>query len=323
VVLRIHDREDAPYLPAERDGAVSQRWEPSEAWDRIAENQDAGNSALVLSRTKAGCGQAVAELLEAGIPHVAERGRRVLRADAVALRIGEALDAWGFHSDTTTAANARALVDALRAAGPLLTGRRGLKKKLQVALRDRDTNVGPKWLKEAGLDIDTLTRQWFAPQHGWWEAALLESAVQAPDLMAIREWLAEYGSARALLEVAQKVVVTTAHGSKGREADLVVLDARKAMYLGTRKDDPGIQTTAERIDEDLRCLYVAITRTKEELVIIRGEDGETDWLTTHGIGITPNTRMGPDRMVASTPLLAIPADEGRKEREVKPPMWVF
>ncbi len=87
------------------------------------------------------------------------------------------------------------------------------------------------------------------------------------------------------MDAARRVVVVTAHGAKGREADTVIVDARKAVPLWSRrKDKASLQSDRQRIDEDLRVLYVAVTRTKDRLEILRGSDGKPDWFGTHGIG---------------------------------------
>jgi hypothetical protein len=285
------DREDAPYLPADRDGEVLRR-EPSEAWGLASSEQEAERSVLVLSRTVAGCGQAVSELLGDGIPHIAERGRRILDPHGKLLRIAAAAMAWAYRGSADLEC-ARALVDALAAKGSVLRpeGARVVKAHVQATLRDYDRETVPwAWCEAAGLGpgLSVLRRQVDTPTSEWWAQALLASHVGDLDaLLTVLDWLQVYGSRAALLDVAQKVVVTTAHGAKGREADLVVLDARASISFRQRVGSGAIevQTIEERIAEDLRVLYVAITRTKGSLVVIRGFGKRPDWLSTHGITI--------------------------------------
>lgn len=310
IVRLISNREDAPYEPAERTGEVLER-DSVEAWRAVGLVQEDERSSMVLARTRAGCAQAVDELIGAGIPHVSERGRAILRPGTNILRVADALHSWCLRSRPIGVEAARVVVKALASKGPILDGmKRGIKAGMDKALRDRDGDVPLAWLRDMGVDTAEIERQWAEPDVEWWKAALLASVVSsADDLMVVRDWLAYYGSTGALMEAAKRVVVTTAHGSKGREADLVVVDARTKMYLprdGRRKEGE-LQTMAERRDEDLRCLYVAVTRARESLVVIRGYGARGDWLDMHGISvprIAPNTRMGQIALdVPSTPTM--------------------
>jgi ATP-dependent exoDNAse (exonuclease V) beta subunit len=55
----------------------------------------------------------------------------------------------------------------------------------------------------------------------------------------------------------------------------VILDARSRVDPRPHADDADVRSLAERRDEDLRVLYVAVTRAKHRLGVIRGE---RDWL---------------------------------------------
>jgi DNA helicase II / ATP-dependent DNA helicase PcrA len=283
VVRRVSDRIDAPYEPSERPGSVSVHWGPS-VWATAQEAQEAGGTCLVLSRTNQGCTDAVADLLDLGIPHIAERGKpQILRPDGLSMRIASCLMDWLGRMVPTKSANARALIDSLSSRGPLLKGRRGLKTLMVKALSEMDGPVSVEWLHASGLDWRLMAEQFEEPADGWWESALLPRA-DADSIMAVRDWLIDYGDGDALMEAARRVVVVTAHGSKGREADVVIVDARKSVPMWSKRCDKGsLQTDRQRIDEDLRCLYVAVTRTKDRLEILRGGDGKPDWLGVHGI----------------------------------------
>jgi superfamily I DNA/RNA helicase len=58
-------------------------------------------------------------------------------------------------------------------------------------------------------------------------------------------------------------VLTSVHGAKGREADLVVL-----LPDLTRSTARGLQRTAAGREAENRVFYVAATRAREDLVIV-------------------------------------------------------
>jgi superfamily I DNA/RNA helicase len=284
VVKRVSDRIDAPYEPSERPGGVAVHWGPS-VWTRAQEAQETGKTCLVLSRTNQGCADAVADLLDLGVPHIAERGKpQILRPDGLSMRISSCLMDWTMRRCSTPAANARAFVDCLSSKGPLLKGKRGLKTQLDRDVSAADRPIPLEWLRASGLDWRLMEAMYENPETGWWESVFLPRA-NAGAVLYVRDWLIEYGDSEALMDAARRVVVVTAHGAKGREADTVIVDARKAVPLWSRrKDKASLQSDRQRIDEDLRVLYVAVTRTKDRLEILRGSDGKPDWFGTHGIG---------------------------------------
>jgi len=286
VVVQVYDREDAPYMPAGRAGSVEET-DATAAWLEAGQVQAKGRRVLVLSRTKAGCADAADGLTEEGVAHITERGPCLLRRDGAAVRVASALADLCWSSRGAEKADAKKLISSLAANGPLLAGLRGRKKALLdlVAATNDGARVMPAALVGAGLAVAELERQWGDPDLEWWCSALLPSGVAVPDLLAVRSWLAEYDGVEKLFKAADLVRVTTAHGSKGREADLVVLDARRVAFLGERKGGrPEVRTLSQRTDEDLRLLYVAITRTMDRLLIIRGQNGE-DWLDMHRIRV--------------------------------------
>ncbi len=62
------------------------------------------------------------------------------------------------------------------------------------------------------------------------------------------------------------VILTTIHSSKGLESSICyLLKASPASYPTTRAVENGV----EAIEEERRCLYVALTRAKDELHIYR------------------------------------------------------
>jgi hypothetical protein len=289
VILQVSDREDAPYEPCDRAGLLTTA-EPSTAWGAVRVSQEARDSALLLSRTRRGCAEIVAALLEVGIPHVAERGPAILRPTSIVLRVADALTRWLARGRPAPRDAALAALDALDTRGPVLAGKRGAKKSLLEVIRDGEDRISVEVLADHGIDVRDLERRWADPDPAWWRLAILGSHLDAGALLLVRDWLLWYGEGDALLEVARRVVVTTAHASKGREADLVVLDARQAIRLASR-DTPqnganggALDDFRARRDEDLRCLYVAITRARHRIILVRGHvPGRPDWLALHGL----------------------------------------
>lgn len=267
VIRQVIDREDAPYLPADRDGIV-RHVHGDVAWYAVADAQDRGDEVFVLSRSRAGAAGAVDDLERLDIPHMAERGRKLLGspgAPSVALDVADALADLA-AGVALTPTGARRLVAALSTTG--LPMRHGAKAELVALVKDRRSRIPIDDMEEAGLPTDALVTAWRRKDL---TGALLPRVVSASEVVHVGGWRERLGE--KLIAVAAQVVVTTAHGSKGRQADVVVVDAR-ACFRGHR--------TAAQIDEDRRVLYVAVTRTKRDLVLLRGERGR-DWLDAHGI----------------------------------------
>lgn len=288
VISLVTDREDAPYHPkVDRDtgipveGTVTEAY-GEDAWEAVAAAQDAGESVFVLARTRGGCATAIEEMERIGIPYIGERGGSVLgqpaapsRALSVALAMQEVANGENVHPE-----GARRLVAALSTKG-LVTLRRGAKGDLTEAVKGKRARVPIDVLAEAGLPVDEIAEVWRVlsgkdphPDPGR-EAArcLIASVVSADDVTRVARWVALYGD--DMMPMAARVRVTTAHGSKGREAAVVVLDARSRIR--------GRQAQAEA-DEDRRVLYVAVTRTERDLILLRSY-GSEDWLSMHGVSV--------------------------------------
>lgn len=273
IITTVRDREDAPYAPKPVDGSVVST-SPGGAWDLVSAAQDAERGVFILSRTRKGVAAAVGELEARGVPCIAERGGCALgRQDApsvgasVALALA-ALDR-GVSVDPTAA---KRLVRALDTKGPVMEGRRGVKSALTAHLRGVKASVRVDDLADVGLPVDDLVAGWRRDDLAWLEQTLLPQVVSAVDVLRVAKWSRIYGD--SLYTVAAFVTLTTAHGSKGRERPVVVVDARATI---------GQRATSAEIDEDRRVLYVAVTRAEHDLVVVRG--AREDWLSQHGITI--------------------------------------
>ncbi|NQV13563.1 MAG: ATP-dependent helicase [Parcubacteria group bacterium] len=119
-------------------------------------------------------------------------------------------------------------------------------------------------------------------------AALVQSGAQPKDIMILgRNWkhvdffieqLHEKGAAEH-----KDINITTIHGAKGLECDFVFLVGLHQGRGGfpNIKEDPEIKkiiketTRSERLAEERRCFYVAITRAKKELYLVTGKGNES------------------------------------------------
>ena len=278
VVRTIADRIDAPYLPADRQGTIEHAHDPADVWAALAAGAETGRSALVLSRSRKGCAVVVYELTDAEIPHIAERGPRLLGTvdhPSRAVRIARALDACLSPSPDATAAvtDLRAMVTAMSARRWALP--RGTKTALDTALKGARGSIPLRALVAVGLPRDAIAEAWADPVPREWRDRLTTTG--CPDvagLLLIRDWVLTHGA--NLYPLASRIIVTTCHGAKGREADTVVLDARSGSRAFTPAGSP------EERDEDRRVLYVAITRPKDTLVLLR-HPTRSDWLSQHGL----------------------------------------
>lgn len=278
VVRAIPGRIDAPYLPADRDGAVESAHDPADTWATLAIGAEAGRSALVLSRSRNGCAVAVAELIDAEIPHLAERGPRLLGTvdnPSRAVRIARALDACLSTSPRASAVvtDLRALVAAMRASQWKLP--RGAKTALAAVLKGARGSMSLHLLADAGLPVEAIASAWADPDPRQWRDRLtMTGCPDVKGLLLVREWVLIHGA--QLYPLAGRVIVTSCHGAKGREADTVVIDSRSGSRAFTPSGGP------EERDEDRRVLYVAITRPKHTLVLLRNPT-RSDWLSQHGL----------------------------------------
>lgn len=292
VARQIHDREEAPYRPATHPGRLDEWAEEHEAVAQAAAAQAQGKTVMVLSRVGKGLGPVIDAFADAGVPHFSERLRSAMGQGpdrlSRAFKIARALTDWTWHERPALLSDAKALVGALNTKGPLFDrAPRGLKTRLKEALKARRGQpvVALSVLALAGFDDRALLQAWRRPVRDWWASSLLAQSsgdgVSTEEMLLIRGWLSDYnGDAGALLEAANRVRLTTAHGSKGREADLVILDARQRMELRPRPNDSDVRGMRERQDEDLRVLYVAVTRAKHHLMVVRGD---RDWLGLYGL----------------------------------------
>lgn len=281
VIAHVVDREDAPYRPRDAPGCV---WE-----DRPAGALEATRAVLalmgpddppllLLARTVAQCAVLVDELTAADMPHLAERGRKLLGAvgaPSMALRVARALSALAAGARVLPGGDARALTDALVAAGGSYSLRGAKAAVSRVVAGRQSVPVGE--MEQAGLLVGVLVARWAARDAAWLAQAVSPRLAAVDAVLVAGRWLSVHGA--DLLAVAGRLVVTTAHASKGREARLVVVDARAGSSAWGRLGTPSSR------DEDRRVLYVAITRSSDMLCLVRGDTTRPDWLAQQGLRV--------------------------------------
>ena len=163
--------------------------------------------------------------------------------------------------ETLTGAAVDAVLRHVRAAA--LSGRRA-----HLIEHHADTGLNLDQLADiAGGQLDPAA-PWL-----WWAANLVKAATNAAQhpLACI-----ERRGPAAWADMSGSVGITTIHGSKGLEADLVILDGSWSQRLENDWNgcDPDVR------DEMRRTWYVALTRARHEAVILGSTPGMS-WARTH------------------------------------------
>ena len=245
IIRQNRNRVAKEYLPAETLGSV-QRLPQHRSLEQAAES----SSAFVLVRNRHFIRGIAAGLMRRGVPYVVEgQGGVSPLSDGrlmTAVRTAYRLRRWG----TSLGANE---LDALLRFVPTSPGLvpRGAKTKVKQAKAAAQTFKWEAIREDLGL------------------AGLIE-AIRKTGPIAVLTKLEE-GTRDYLQRIVGEsgdlpepsVVVTTIHGSKGREKSLVVVipDMSRATYRAYR--------AGSREDRELenRIFYVAVTRTKKDLII--------------------------------------------------------
>ncbi|MCW8138640.1 MAG: ATP-dependent helicase [Planctomycetota bacterium] len=298
LIARNVDRLDAPYEPADRAGVVveSTRLRAGkaalEAWRQ-------GREVLWLARTSRLVQSHAQDLLRAGVPFHAERGFSPL-GSPTSLAAARAIVAFR-EGRRARVEDVRALLGRLPARG-FFASRQKEATRLEVGTWPERVLVAREDLEALGMTLGALLERpiqeafaaakferraehlaRFVELHG--ARAVGDLSTQASSLAATspgsisgvagaeshggevragrNQGLERSGTAGSHADHtrAGRVVLTTMHASKGREADLVVVDM---LIPGLVARDLG-----ERAEDERRLLYVALTRTKDELLLLR------------------------------------------------------
>lgn len=273
LILRNEDRVDAPYEPADREGSVSEYWDYRAALlslvrrvERSADETsapDLGCTAFVLARCRKEIVRYAAALEDDGVPFNGERGGSPMNRKTVVAMVLAVADF--LETGMLDVASAQRLAHELKA-----TERRGgekarktawftgTKKATEDALKklageDETSRVDARTLLACGLDLSSL------------RGTLTDAAalLQLPDLEPFMRIIERRGIAG--LRETPRITLTTYHGSKGREADVVLVDCEAAFPVMREAED-----SVEGCEGERRCLYVAVTRTRDVLLLVRG-----------------------------------------------------
>lgn len=252
VITKNVNRIDAPYQPHDKDGlAVELSF--SAAVEQLAEASDESKDAFVLARGAKLLEPWVDALSEEGIPFVNERGRSPW-GSPIALSITRAVLAIRAN-EPVNSTDARRLVEAFPGRDTEYFKKGKTKKGVVATLREwARSTIQVSELEDLGLVL------------GKTKTEKLQTLLMELDLKERARSLAlliEKNGA-GVLNKKPTIRLTTMHGSKGREADLVVveMEAPTATKISISKNPSNIE--AER-----RLCYVAFTRSKDTLVLVR------------------------------------------------------
>lgn len=259
VITRNRKRIDAPYDPATRPGVL---WEPPRDGDVIELLDDcasAGRSAFLLARTGKALTSWVSWLSDRAVPFANERGASPLGSvkGTAAARAVLALRA-GRGAEPVDAVELVRQLPA-RTAGPFFRGKKkdAVKAVREWAKRASDTSTLTPALASTYFGVD-LERLCDAGESLLSALRLLGLAQRAVSLDRL---VARHGE--EVLERKPCVTLTTMHAAKGREADVVVVDMLAPRSVRRELWNRDV------LEAERRILYVALTRTKDELVLVR------------------------------------------------------
>lgn len=285
LILRDQDRVDAPYEPTPRDGQALEL-EPDGAVEAIEEASRAGRKVLVLARSKKLLARLGDALIERGTPYRAERGYSPLTAP-IAVSVTRALLALRLEGRARIR-DARLLLRELPAAGHFPSKRKG-KVMSEVVEWPEDAFLEVPTLEAMGVDVRDLLEGSVAAGLGVLLSpgtARKKKGKPTPSRDRGRE-IARIVENRGLGALDDELVVTltSMHASKGREAELVVVDLEvpKPVALTIREGDES---------DERRLLYVALTRTQDVLVLVRPSEARMDMGHLLGLATTSPGGLG-------------------------------
>ncbi len=258
LIARNRNRIEAPYLPAEHGGSL-RRGVMALGRKALAEIPGTKRTAFVLCRAARFLSSWAHELEAAGIPFANERGYSPLGSERD-LRIARAVLA--LRDGRVLAKN-----DALALVKSLPVRRRGSPESAEWFTRDKakvvqmvalyTDELSPEDLRGCGVNLRPASATYFVD-------VLKAAGVDGRRVLALEKIAALHG--RGAFEEDPPVTLTTMHASKGREADLVVVDLECPKVVARE-----IAMDAATLEAERRILYVALTRSKADLVIVPAE----------------------------------------------------
>lgn len=268
IILRNKDRIDAEYLPTKDEGDIRyltekrildlakesahrNDWAYTEEEEIMAdlgdyELPDPVPEMFLLARDRKGCARYARLLDDHGIPFIHERGTSL-------------------HTATARLACALAVIQFTRGESVRHRELAHYVKSLPV----RGTNFFPKapkaqvlkWLRKSQYTKEDISA--IGLNLNLSEVDLLKASknINADQAEKIQLMVNTFGVKS--LELPPNVIVTTMHASKGREAQNVVVSARKPFPVQLRYDNQ----SRKDIEAERRALYVAATRARQTLII--------------------------------------------------------
>lgn len=246
----IEDRIEVPYEPADVEGSFEFGQRNSGLANRLEKATRMGDSVFVLAPRVADCQSWAAWLVEAGIPFLTERGGPCPWASQSRLSIARCVLALLDPLDEPNPKDLKALAKRLPASGSTSLW---AKRSKAAALREAEDNWTSEDWARAGLELRALSKAKDSIEAG--EMVGFDGVLDQALLLAFGRW------GPVALQVRPKTVVTTYHGSKGREADLVVIDMSVPPMVDKAKREG-------RADGWRRALYVALTRSRRDVVAV-------------------------------------------------------
>lgn len=248
VIAMNKDRIDAPYEPNDVEGEILTVDSPQVAADWLKRNFDMkGETCFVLARSTRQLNKFAFALNEVGIPFVNQRGVSPWNSAAFVAKV-HALYSM-VSNRWCEAQELRRIVKGLKVKGTDYFV--GKKIDAEKSIPEDDERV-VEWGSLPLLNFDAIFG-------GSLDQVFRRHITSDAFAQAYINSVKQVGADVALLE-RPRIVLTTMHSSKGREADVVILDAGKP-YPAAQAYEQGLA------EPERRVLYVGLTRTKGRLII--------------------------------------------------------
>ena len=254
IIVRNRNRIDAPYEPASKTGSASEL-SMRMAIEELAQAATDGRNAFVLARSAKLLECWVDALSAKGIPFLNERGKSPW-GSPIALSVVRAIFSIRQNCGMRSV-DARRLVEQFPGRNANYFKKKITKKGVIESLNKwSGHSVFPADLDNLGIVLDKLKSEQLEPL-----LTELDLKDRASTLAALIE-----RNGPEVLNKTPIIVLTTMHGSKGREKELVVVEMSSPIgtNIAISKDEDGTLREAER-----RLCYVAFTRAKDSLIICR------------------------------------------------------
>jgi len=256
LILKNKERFDSPFSPMEDSGSVKYLTKPKALIELDSTIFDEDKDCFILARSSGEILKWSEELDNLGIPYINERGYSPW-GSPVALAITRAILA--IKDEIPLLAEDAYRLVAEFPGRDLAFFNSGTKKGVTVEILKTWSRSDIKGyeLEKLGLNLKKVK------ETGLEE--LLTEFKQGDRAKDIPIALARSGNNEVLYKT-PKIRLTSSHSSKGREADLVIVDL--AMPWKVQHE---VKKDERIIEEERRLLYVAITRTKSDLILVHGE----------------------------------------------------